>query len=79
METGLGFQYLLAGPKGMDPAAARAITEAVQTVLKNPGSKTAKFVTKQYPPGPLFTSGDALVKQLRANLAANRAMVKLVQ
>lgn len=79
METGLGFQFLLAGPKGMDRAAAKAITEAVQTVMKNPGSKTAKFVTKQYPPGPLFTSGDALLKQLKANLAANQEMIKLVR
>ncbi len=79
METGLGFQFLLVGPKDMDPEAAKAITEAVHTVLKNKDSKTAKFVTKQYPPGPLFTSGDALLKQLKANLVANQEMIKLVK
>lgn len=77
--TGLGFQFLLAGPKGMDQAAVTAITEAVQTVLRNPESKTAKFVTKQYPPGPLFTSGAELKAQLEKNLASNKELVKLVQ
>jgi len=79
LTTGLGFQFLLAGPKGMDPAAVKAITDAVHTVLKNPESKTAKFVTKQYPPGPLFTSGDELTAQLKTNLAANKELVKLVK
>ncbi len=79
MDTGLGFQFLLAGPKGMDAAAVKAITDAVHTVLKNPESKTAKFVTKQYPPGPLFLSGDELKAQLETNLAANKELVKLVQ
>ena len=53
LTTGLGFQFVLVGPKGMDAAATKAITEAVHAVLKNPESKTAKFVTKQYPPGPI--------------------------
>jgi tripartite-type tricarboxylate transporter receptor subunit TctC len=63
----------------MDPEAVKAVTEAVHTILKNPDSKTAKFITKQYPPGPLFLSGDALRKQLETNLAANKELVKLVQ
>lgn len=79
LSTGLGFQFVLVGPKGMDPAAVSAITEAVHTVMKNPESKTAKFVTKQYPPGPLFTSGDELTAQLKTNLAANKELVKLVK
>ena len=79
MTTGLGFQFLLAGPKGMDPEAVKAITEAVHTVLRNPDSKTAKFISKQYPPGPLFMSGDELKAQLKKNLAANKELVKLVQ
>lgn len=79
MKTGLGFQFLLAGPKGMDPEAVKAITEAVHSVLNNPESKTAKFVTKQYPPGPLFLSGDKLKARLEANLAANKELVKLVK
>lgn len=79
MTTGLGFQFVLVGPKGMDPAATKAITEAVHAVLKNPESKTAKFVTKQYPPGPLFTAGADLTAQLKKNLAANKELVKLVK
>ncbi len=79
MKTGLGFQFLLAGPKGMDPAAVEAITKAVHTVLRNANSKTAKFVTKQYPPGPLFMSGSELAAQLKTNLAANNKLVKLLQ
>ncbi|MEM1343578.1 MAG: tripartite tricarboxylate transporter substrate binding protein [Pseudomonadota bacterium] len=79
MGQGLGFQFVMVGPKGMDPEAAEAITAAVHEVLNNPGSKTAQFVTKQYPPGPLFTAGEALKAQLKENLEANRAMVKLLQ
>ena len=79
MKTGLGFQFVLVGPKGMDPAAAKAITDAVHMVLKNPESKTAKFITKQYPPGPLFMSGDKLTAQLKTNLAANKELIKLVK
>lgn len=79
METGLGFQFMLIGPKGMDAEATKAITEAIHTVLKNKQSKTAKFITKQYPPGPLLTSGDALTMQLKKNLAANKELVKLVK
>lgn len=77
--TGLGFQFLLAGPKGMDPKARDAIASAIHEVLSDPKSKTAMFVTKQYPPGPVMTSGDALEKQLRANLEANKELVKLVK
>lgn len=77
--TGLGFQFLLAGPKGMDPKVRDAIASAIHEVLSDPTSKTAMFVTKQYPPGPVMTSGDALEKQLRANLEANKELVKLVK
>ncbi len=79
MSQGLGFQFLLAGPKGMDPAAAEAITAAVQEVLKNPNSKTAQFISKQYPPGPLLVSGSDLTDRLNANLAANQEMLKVLQ
>ncbi len=79
LDQGLGFQFLLAGPKGMDPKAAEAITAAVQEVLSNPESKTAKFVTKQYPPGPLLVSGSELTDRLKANLAANKEMLKVLQ
>ncbi len=79
METGLGFQFLLAGPKGMSADARDTIAAAIHEVLKNPESKTAKFVTKQYPPGPLMTAGDALTAQLKKNLEANKELVKLVK
>jgi tripartite-type tricarboxylate transporter receptor subunit TctC len=71
-----GFMFMLAGPKGMDPAAARAITAAVQEVLQNPESKTAKFIAKQYPPAPVLISGGALDEMLRKNHAANMALLK---
>lgn len=77
--TGLGFQFMLAGPKGMDPEARDTIAAAIHEVLSNPESKTAKFVAKQYPPGPVMTAGDALEKQLRDNLAANKELIKLVK
>lgn len=79
METGLGFQFVLAGPKGMSADARDTIAAAIHEVLKNPESKTAKFVTKQYPPGPLMTAGDALTAQLKKNLEANKELVKLVK
>ncbi|MBO6520237.1 MAG: tripartite tricarboxylate transporter substrate binding protein [Rhodospirillales bacterium] len=79
METGLGFQFVLAGPKGMSADARDTIAAAIHEVLKNPESKTAKFVTKQYPPGPLMTAGDALTAQLKKNLESNKELVKLVK
>lgn len=79
METGLGFQFLLAGPKGMSDDARDAFAAAIHEVLNNPESKTAKFITKQYPPGPLMTSGAALEAQLKKNLEANKELVKLVK
>lgn len=79
METGLGFQFLLAGPKGMSDDARDTIAAAIHTVLSNPESKTAKFITKQYPPGPLMTAGSALTAQLKKNLEANKELVKLVK
>jgi len=79
MDTGLGFQFLLAGPKGMKAEVRDSIAAAIHAVLSNPESKTAKFITKQYPPGPLMTAGDALTAQLKKNLEANKELVKLVK
>jgi len=79
MDTGLGFQFLLAGPKGMDPEARDAIAAAIHEVLEDPESKTAKFITRQYPPGPRLMAGDELTRQLEANLAANRELIELVR
>ncbi|MFK7963421.1 MAG: tripartite tricarboxylate transporter substrate-binding protein [Burkholderiaceae bacterium] len=72
----LGFQFVVVGPKGMDADAIDAIANAIAEVLNNPDSKTAKFVAKQYPPGPVIVKGDALEASLRANLKANQALVK---
>lgn len=79
MSQGLGFQFLLVGPKDMDPGAAEAITAAVHEILNDPESKTAQFVTKQYPPGPLMTAGDELKAQLEKNLKANQDMMAAMQ
>ena len=79
METGLGFQFLLAAPKGLSDDARDTIAAAIHEVLENPESKTAKFITKQYPPGPRMTAGDDLAAQLRKNLEANKELVKLVK
>lgn len=70
-----GFQFLLAGPKGMDPAARDAIAKAIHEVLSNPDSKTRKFIAKQYPPGPVMIAGDALTARLKANLEANKKLL----
>ena len=79
LKTGLGFQFLLAGPKGMAPEVRDSIAGAIHQVLSNPESKTAKFISKQYPPAPLMMSGDAFTKQLKTNLEANKELVKLVK
>ncbi len=76
MDQGLGFQFVMVGPADMDPEAAAAITEAVHEVLNDPESRTAQFVTQQYPPGPLFMSGDELKTQLEANREANVTMME---
>lgn len=72
----LGFQFIVVGPKGMDPAARNAIAKAIGEVMNNPESKTAKFVAKQYPPGAVVVTGDALEASLRANLKANQSLGK---
>lgn len=74
-----GFQFLLAGPKGMSTEARDAIAAAIAEVLDDPDSKTRAFISKQYPPGPLLVSGDALEAQLRATLAANRFLLDSVK
>jgi len=71
-----GFQFMLAGPKGMDAAAAKAIREAIHQVLNDPNSKTRKFISKQYPPAPVLIAGSELEKTLRTNLANNKALLK---
>ena len=71
----LGFQFIVVGPKNMDSAAREAIATAIAEIMNDPKSKTAQFVTKQYPPGPVVVSGKALEQSLRANLAANKSIV----
>lgn len=72
----LGFQFLLAGPKGMSTEARDAITKAIHEVLSNPESKTRKFISKQYPPAPVLIAGDALTARLHANYEANKKLLK---
>lgn len=72
----LGFQFLLAGPKGMNPEARDAIAKAIHEVLMNPDSATRKFISKQYPPEPVLIAGKALDDRLRANHAANKKLLK---
>jgi len=71
----LGFQFLLAGPKGMNPEARDAIAKAIKEVLSNPESKTRKFISKQYPPGPVLIAGDALKARLMVNFNANKKLL----
>ena len=71
-----GFQFLLAGPKGMDPAARDAIAKAINEVLSNPESKTRKFISKQYPPAPVLIAGDDLTARLKTNYEANKKLLK---
>ena len=72
----LGFQFLLAGPKGMNPEARDAIAKAIHEVPSNPESKTRKFISKQYPPAPVMIAGDALKARLMTNYNANKALLK---
>ncbi len=71
-----GFQFLLAGPKGMNPEARDAIAKAIREVLSNPESETRKFISKQYPPAPVLISGDALKARLMANYNANKKLLR---
>jgi tripartite-type tricarboxylate transporter receptor subunit TctC len=72
----LGFQFLLAGPKGMSTEARDAIAMAIREVLSNPDSKTRQFISKQYPPGPVLVAGDALTARLKSNYDANKKLLK---
>ncbi|MDA7948368.1 MAG: tripartite tricarboxylate transporter substrate binding protein [Hyphomicrobiaceae bacterium] len=76
IDLSLGFQFLLAGPKGMPQEARDAIAKAIAEVLSNPESKTAKFIAKQYPPGPVVVAGDALTARLKKNYEANQELLK---
>ena len=78
IDLSLGFQFLLAGPKGMSIEARDAIAKAIAEVLSNPESKTAKFVSKQYPPGPVVLAGDELTARLKKNYAANKRLLEMV-
>ncbi len=74
----LGFQFLLAGPKGMSIEARDEIAKAISEVLSNPDSKTRKFIAKQYPPGPVLISGDALTARLKATFEANKKLLEAI-
>jgi len=74
-----GFQFLLAGPKGMSTEARDAIAAAIAEVLNDPDSKTRAFIAKQYPPAPVLVAGDALEAQLRATLEANKTLLDAVK
>ncbi|MEM9592524.1 MAG: tripartite tricarboxylate transporter substrate binding protein, partial [Pseudomonadota bacterium] len=76
IDLSLGFQFLLAAPKGMPTEARDAIAKAIAEVLSNPESKTAKFIAKQYPPGPVVIAGDALTARLKKNYEANQELLK---
>ncbi|MGI9382906.1 MAG: tripartite tricarboxylate transporter substrate binding protein [Methyloligellaceae bacterium] len=78
IDLSLGFQFLLAGPKGMSTEARDAIAKAIAEVLSNPESKTAKFVAKQYPPGALVIAGDALTARLKKNYETNKRLLQMV-
>jgi tripartite-type tricarboxylate transporter receptor subunit TctC len=78
VDYSLGFQFILAAPKGMSTEARDAIANAIAEVLSNPNSKTAKFVTKQYPPGPVLIAGDKLTARLKKNFEANKVLLKAI-
>ncbi len=71
-----GFQFLLAGPKNMNPEAREAITKAIHEVLSNPNSETRKFISKQYPSAPVLIAGKELEDRLMTNYNANKALLK---
>ncbi len=71
-----GFQFLLAGPKGMKPEVRDTLIKALHEVLNNPESKTRAFISKQYPPAPVLIAGDELTARLKANYEANKVLIK---
>jgi len=75
----LGFQFVLAGPKGMSNEARDAIAGAIAEVLSDPKSKTAQFISKQYPPAPVLIAGDALKSRLTKTLEANKGLLKALK
>lgn len=79
LDMALGFQFMLMGPKGMNPEARDAIARAVDQILSDPNSKTAKFVAKQYPPGRLVIAGDNLTQHLKDNLEANKTLLRALE
>jgi len=74
-----GFQFLLAGPKGISAQARDTIAGAIAEVLNDPDSETRAFIAKQYPPGPVLIAGDALEARLRATLEANKKLLAAVE
>lgn len=79
IDYNFGFQFVLAGPKGMSNEVRDTIADAVIEVLNDPESDTAKFIAKQYPPGPVIIAGDALSARLKENLEANKRLMKAVK
>lgn len=71
-----GFQFLVAGPKNMDPEVREAIAKAIHEVLSNPDSETRKFISKQYPPAPVLIAGKELEDRLMTNYNANKVLLK---
>ncbi len=51
--------FMLAGPKGMDPAARAAISAAIQDIVNDPNSKANQFIAKGFG-GAVTISGDEL-------------------
>jgi tripartite-type tricarboxylate transporter receptor subunit TctC len=74
----LGFQFVLAGPRGLSDEVRDTVAAAIAEVLSNPESKTRQFIEKQYPPGPVVISGETLTARLKANAEANRELLKAV-
>lgn len=74
-----GFQFLLAGPKGMSNEARDTIARAIAEVLQDPDSKTRAFIAKQYPPEPVLVAGDALTAQLKTTFEANKRLLDAVK
>lgn len=69
-----GAKFLVFGPKGMPADAKAAIVAAITEVVKDPASKTRKFIERAFGSPPLI-SGPALDKSVAESVKENQGLI----
>ncbi len=69
-----GAKFLVFAPKGLPADAKAAITNAIVDVVKDPASKTRKFIERAFGVPPL-TAGDALNKLVDDSVKENHGLI----